>query len=84
VLVFTPPALALHVNVVTPLPLRSVLWPEQTAVGVAVTVSDGNEFTFTVTVAVSEQLPVLPYKVYVVGALGPTLNEAAFDPVLHV
>lgn len=70
------PALALQVYEVAPLALSTVLWPAHTAVGVAVTLTEGAVPTDTAMVCVEVQLPLAPVTVYVVLTAGDTLTVA--------
>jgi hypothetical protein len=59
----TPPAFALHVYDVAPVAVKVELDPEHTAVGVAVTVRVGAEFTVTITVCEEVHPPLSPVTV---------------------
>lgn len=63
VAVVTPPAFALQVYVLAPLPASTVLCPLQTAAGVAVIVSVGAVFTATEIVSVDTHPPLSPVTV---------------------
>jgi hypothetical protein len=53
------------------------VWPEHTAVGVAVTVSVGELVITTATVCVAVQVPFAPVTVYVVFTVGATVAVGA-------
>ena len=67
-----------------PFAVKVVLLPEQILEGVAEAVIVINEFTVTATVAVAEQVPLVPVTVYVVVEAGVTVMDVPFPPVLQL
>jgi hypothetical protein len=70
--------------VLPPFAVKVVLLPEQILEGVAEAVIVINEFTVTATVAVAEQVPLVPVTVYVVVEAGVTVMDVPFPPVLQL
>jgi hypothetical protein len=70
--------------VLAPLTVNVALSPGHIVEGVALTVKVGLGLTVTATVAVAEQVPLVPVTVYVVVALGVTVMDVPFQPVLQL
>jgi len=78
-----PPVFQLYVF--APLAVNTEVSPLHIADGLAIAVTDGNEFTVTLTVAVPvHPAALVPVTVYVVVALGVTVMLAVLPPVFQL